>query len=172
MNATNATWHSREDVPRLSRTPKVVTHADNAVMSSAIRSPCRIGSKRRSRGPVDGVRDDLPGRRFWVRLTTGHQRVVDRLELWIPGVAWSDRWSFWQHGYPAIMLTDTAPYRYPHYHLHTDTPERLDYERMAQVVTGCAAAIHARGRDDPPSSLRARWPAILTQRRSGGAPHR
>jgi Zn-dependent M28 family amino/carboxypeptidase len=62
---------------------------------------------------------------------------------WIPGVAWSDHWSFWQHGYPAIMLTDTAPYRYPHYHLHTDTPERLDYERMAQVVTGCAAAIHA-----------------------------
>jgi hypothetical protein len=62
---------------------------------------------------------------------------------WIPGVAWSDHWSFWQHGYPAIMLTDTAPYRYPHYHLSTDTPERLDYERMAQVVIGCAAAIRA-----------------------------
>jgi len=61
----------------------------------------------------------------------------------IPGVAWSDHWSFWQHGYRALMLTDTAPYRYPHYHLATDTPERLDYDTMAQVVTGCAAAIRA-----------------------------
>ena len=41
------------------------------------------------------------------------------------------------------MLTDTAPYRYPDYHLRTGTPERLDYETMAQVVTGCAAAIRA-----------------------------
>ena len=62
---------------------------------------------------------------------------------WIPGVAWSDHWSFWQHGYRAIMLTDTAPYRYPHYHLSTDTPDRLNYQKMAQIVTGCAAAIRA-----------------------------
>ena len=61
----------------------------------------------------------------------------------VPGVAWSDHWSFWQHGYPALMLTDTALYRYPHYHLNTDTPEKLDYERMANVVTGCAAVIGA-----------------------------
>jgi Zn-dependent M28 family amino/carboxypeptidase len=61
----------------------------------------------------------------------------------IPGIAWSDHWSFWQHGYRAIMLTDTAPYRYPHYHARTDTPEKLDYDRMAQVVTGCAATIRA-----------------------------
>ena len=32
---------------------------------------------------------------------------------WIPGVDWSDHWSFWQEGYRAVMLTDTAPYRYP-----------------------------------------------------------
>jgi Zn-dependent M28 family amino/carboxypeptidase len=61
----------------------------------------------------------------------------------IPGVAWSDHWSFWQHGYRALMLTDTALYRYPHYHLGTDTPERLDYQRMARVFTGCAAVIQA-----------------------------
>src|SRR5262249_8173894 len=47
----------------------------------------------------------------------------------IPGVSWSDQWSFWQHGYPAIMITDTAPFRYPHYHLSTDTPDKLDYDR-------------------------------------------
>jgi Zn-dependent M28 family amino/carboxypeptidase len=61
----------------------------------------------------------------------------------IPGIAWSDHWSFWQHGYPALMLTDTALYRYPHYHLNTDTPEKLDYENMAQVLAGCAAVIDA-----------------------------
>ena len=54
----------------------------------------------------------------------------------IPGVGWSDHWSFWQEGYPAIMVTDTAHLRNRHYHLSTDTPEKLDYERMARVVTG------------------------------------
>jgi hypothetical protein len=42
-------------------------------------------------------------------------------------VGWSDHWSFWQEGYPAIMVTDTAPFRYPHYHTAADTPDRIDY---------------------------------------------
>jgi Zn-dependent M28 family amino/carboxypeptidase len=54
----------------------------------------------------------------------------------IPGVTWSDHWSFRRHGFPAIMVTDTAFYRYPHYHLATDTPEKLDYERMARLTLG------------------------------------
>lgn len=59
----------------------------------------------------------------------------------IPGVSWSDQWSFWQHGYPAIMITDTAPFRYPHYHLSTDTPDKLDYDRFALVVSGMEKVI-------------------------------
>lgn len=59
----------------------------------------------------------------------------------VPGVGWSDHWSFWRHGYPAIMLTDTAPYRYPHYHSTADTPDKLDYEQLARVATGCLAAL-------------------------------
>lgn len=59
----------------------------------------------------------------------------------IPGVTWSDHWSFRQYGYPAIMVTDTAFYRYPHYHLPSDTPEKLDYMRMARVTLGLAAVI-------------------------------
>lgn len=55
---------------------------------------------------------------------------------WIPGVAWSDHWSFWQEGYPAVMITDTAPNRYPHYHTATDTPDKIDFSRMALVVSG------------------------------------
>jgi Zn-dependent M28 family amino/carboxypeptidase len=54
----------------------------------------------------------------------------------IPGIDWSDQWSFWAHGIPALMITDTALYRYPYYHLATDTPDKLDYDRLARVVAG------------------------------------
>jgi hypothetical protein len=59
----------------------------------------------------------------------------------IPGVTWSDHWSFRRHGYPAIMITDTAFNRYPHYHAASDTPDKLDYERMARVTLGLAAML-------------------------------
>lgn len=52
----------------------------------------------------------------------------------LPGISWSDHWSFWEHGYPAVMITDTAPFRYPHYHSGNDTPDKLDYARLARVV--------------------------------------
>ena len=57
---------------------------------------------------------------------------------WMGGVHWSDHWSFWQEGYPAIMVTDTALYRYEHYHAKTDTPDKIDYERLARVAAGLA----------------------------------
>jgi Zn-dependent M28 family amino/carboxypeptidase len=59
----------------------------------------------------------------------------------IPGVGWSDHWSFWQQGYRALLLTDTAPYRYPHYHAASDTPDKLDYTRLAWATEGVAAAV-------------------------------
>jgi Zn-dependent M28 family amino/carboxypeptidase len=59
----------------------------------------------------------------------------------VPGVTWSDHWSFRSHGFAAIMVTDTAFYRYPHYHLPTDTPDKLDYERMARVTLGLASML-------------------------------
>lgn len=61
----------------------------------------------------------------------------------VPGVGWSDHWAFWQAGYPAIMVTDTAPFRNPHYHQPTDTPDTLDYERTARVVEGIDAVIRS-----------------------------
>jgi len=63
------------------------------------------------------------------------------LPSFIPGVAWSDQWSFWQHGYSAIMITDTALFRYPHYHSSTDTPDKLEYDRFALVVSGLEKTI-------------------------------
>jgi len=53
-----------------------------------------------------------------------------------PGVGWSDHWSFWQQQYPAIMITDTAMFRYPYYHTPLDTANRLDFAKMARVVDG------------------------------------
>ena len=61
----------------------------------------------------------------------------------IAGVGWSDHWAFWQHGYPAIMITDTAPFRYPHYHEATDTPDKLDYDRFALVVSSTEKLVRA-----------------------------
>lgn len=60
---------------------------------------------------------------------------------YIEEVAWSDQWSFWQFGWPAVMVTDTAMFRNPHYHGPTDTPETLDYERLARVVEGLTAVV-------------------------------
>lgn len=59
----------------------------------------------------------------------------------VPGVGWSDHWAFWQEGYPGIMVTDTANYRNPHYHIDSDRPETLDYESMARVVEGLEAVV-------------------------------
>ncbi len=54
----------------------------------------------------------------------------------IPGVGFSDQWSFWQERYPAIMVTDTAFFRYAHYHRPDDTIDKLNFDRMARVVRG------------------------------------
>jgi hypothetical protein len=52
----------------------------------------------------------------------------------IPGVDWSDQRSFWEQDYRALMVTDTALYRYPYYHTPQDTPDKVDYERLARVT--------------------------------------
>jgi len=52
------------------------------------------------------------------------------------GIGWSDHWSFWQEGYPAIMISDTALFRNPNYHRPSDKPDTLNYEPMARVVLG------------------------------------
>jgi hypothetical protein len=59
----------------------------------------------------------------------------------VPGVGWSDHWSFWQQGYPAIMVTDTAPYRYTYYHKEEDTSDKIDFNKLTRVVTGLAQVI-------------------------------
>lgn len=63
------------------------------------------------------------------------------LPSFVPGIDFSDNWSFWKEGYPAVMITDTAFYRNPHYHRKSDTYRTLNYENTAEVVKGIAAVL-------------------------------
>lgn len=54
----------------------------------------------------------------------------------LPGIDFSDHMNYWRQGISAVMITDTAFYRNPEYHQPGDTADRLDYEKMAQVVDG------------------------------------
>ncbi|MCM2371421.1 M28 family peptidase [Aporhodopirellula aestuarii] len=82
------------------------------------------------------------------RFRRGFRRGTRRLPLFsivlpekINDIRLSDNSSFWDQGYPALMLTDTSYLRNPHYHRSTDTPETLDYPRMTEVTLGVAAAM-------------------------------
>jgi hypothetical protein len=70
------------------------------------------------------------------RETTAFPSEGAALPAALPGISWSDHWAFWQTGVPALMATDTAPFRYPHYHTPEDTPDKVHPEAMARVVRG------------------------------------
>jgi hypothetical protein len=59
------------------------------------------------------------------------------------GIDFSDHLNYWREGYQAAMVTDTAFYCNPNLHSSADTPDTLDYKRMAQVVQGVCAAVRA-----------------------------
>ncbi|HEY7670298.1 MAG TPA: M28 family peptidase [Hyphomicrobium sp.] len=59
----------------------------------------------------------------------------------IPGLGWSDHWSFSQFGFPGVMVTDTALFRYAHYHKPTDTPDKVDYNKLARITLGLEQTI-------------------------------
>lgn len=56
------------------------------------------------------------------------------LPMSVPGVGWSDHWSFRQAGFPALMVTDTAIFRDGAYHTLRDTPDRVDFDRLTRVT--------------------------------------
>lgn len=66
----------------------------------------------------------------------------------VEGVDFSDHRNYWQFGYNAVMITDTAFYRNKNYHTHNDTWEKLDYERMAQVVDATYAVVISYSREE------------------------
>jgi Zn-dependent M28 family amino/carboxypeptidase len=101
-----------------------------------------------SRGNFIAFVGDRSARRFVKRVGKLFRRHSDfpmqraAAPNFIPGVGWSDHWSFSQVGYPALMVTDTAPFRYRYYHTPQDTPEKLDYQRMGRVVAGMGNVVN------------------------------
>lgn len=111
------------------------------------RYPPLLGFGRPHRGNFIGVVGNVPSRGLVKQVTRAFQRharvPIQSVATFasIPGVSWSDHWSFWRAGYPAVMVTDTAFLRNPHYHAVTDTWETLDYSTMAAVVEGLVAVV-------------------------------
>jgi Peptidase family M28 len=103
-----------------------------------------------------GLVSNFASRRVMLRLVRAY-REHSRFPLehvatfrWIPGIAWSDHRSFWRQGYPAVMATDTAFYRYRHYHRGSDTPDRLTYGPFAEATEGLLHSFRALAADDAP----------------------
>ena len=80
---------------------------------------------------------------------------------YLPGIYWSDHWSFWRERYRAVMVTDTALFRYQHYHTSHDTPDKVDHDRTARVVMGLKGVVEelAGVASAPLSSAQKRWPS-------------
>lgn len=66
-----------------------------------------------------------------------------------PGLDFSDHLNYWNQGYPAVMVTDTAFMRNFAYHGSNDTADRLDYDRMAKVVLGVYEAVFRLASTEP-----------------------
>lgn len=99
------------------------------------------------RGDYIAVVGDMASPRL-VRHIKGSMQSASELPVWsinapasLVGVDFSDHRNYWALGMPAVMVTDTAFFRNPRYHTAQDTPDRLDYRRMAQVVQGVEVAI-------------------------------
>lgn len=109
--------------------------------------PFPLGLLYPDRGDFVGFVGNLPSRGLTCQMVGNFRSQANFpsqgacLPSFIPGVGWSDHWSFWQVGYPAVMVTDTAPFRNSNYHQSSDTPETLDYERMARVTLGLQSVV-------------------------------
>jgi hypothetical protein len=110
--------------------------------------PPPVGLVYPSRGNFIGFVSNVRSRRFLREIVGAFREEAkvpsegSALPGGITGVGWSDHWAFWQHGYAGVMVTDTALFRYPYYHLPSDTPDKLDYDRFALVVDGLIQVVH------------------------------
>jgi len=111
------------------------------------RYPALVSALYPDRGNFIAFVGNLSSRRLTRRAIGTFRRFASvpseggALPAWIPGVGWSDHWSFWQQGYPALMVTDTAVYRDPYYHDPGDRPGHLDYAVFSRVVLGLEQVI-------------------------------
>jgi Zn-dependent M28 family amino/carboxypeptidase len=92
-------------------------------------------------GNFVAVVGNLRSRRLVHRVIRGFRRVQFPSEgmaapRWLKDIFRSDHAAFWRCGYPALMITDTANFRYPYYHTAEDTIDKINYAALARVVTG------------------------------------
>jgi Zn-dependent M28 family amino/carboxypeptidase len=94
-------------------------------------------------GVVGRVQDWAATRRVKAAMLGATDLPVESINAlrMLPGVDFSDHASYWNEGFSALMITDTAQYRNPYYHTAGDTADRLDYQRMAKVVQGLYAVV-------------------------------
>ena len=87
----------------------------------------------------------LTVRRVKIAMSRGSALPVYSINAptFVPGIDWSDHLNYWEKGYKAVMITDTSSNRNLNYHTPYDTPDTLDYERMAMVVRGTHAVVLA-----------------------------
>jgi Zn-dependent M28 family amino/carboxypeptidase len=111
------------------------------------RYPPLLGRFRPDRGNFIGLVSNLASRHRLGELACAFRDASDfpcehaATFGWVPGIWFSDHVSFWREGFAAVMVTDTAYYRNPHYHQASDTPDQLDYGRLAAVTNGLAGAL-------------------------------
>jgi hypothetical protein len=136
----------------LLRTGHDVTAMISLEMLGLFRSELPLPKRLRSLAPfradvlamIGGLRSRRLVRRAKVAFDHAHAGIgvwAASLPLFLPGVRSSDHWAFARRGIPAIMLTDTGPLRTWRYHRPSDTPERLDYDRLARATTAISAVV-------------------------------
>lgn len=116
--------------------------------------------KNSQRYPVDAMKMIYPSKANFISVVgnMGQGKLVNHVKKYlkegssigvesltapasVPGVDFSDHLNYWRYNYPAVMITNTAFFRNPHYHLPTDTIDTLDFDKMAEVVKGLYWAI-------------------------------
>ncbi len=75
-----------------------------------------------------------------------------------PGISQSDHFNYWRQGFPAVLVSDTANFRNPHYHQDSDKPETLDYVRLQKAADAVHAAVVDLARQTPAEAKRTETP--------------
>ncbi|MFA5898513.1 MAG: M28 family peptidase [Hyphomicrobium sp.] len=90
----------------------------------------------------------LPGGRAFLHEFVGEFREHAKMPTiggtapdFIDGIGWSDHWAFYMFGYPGIMITDTALFRYPEYHTPSDLPDKVNYDKLAHITLAVEASL-------------------------------
>ncbi|MEO0266663.1 MAG: M28 family peptidase [candidate division WOR-3 bacterium] len=105
--------------------------------------PLFLNFKYPDKGDFIGVVGNLKSKNLVKRIAEGIKKYskinceyLYASPFFVPGIDFSDNWSFYKNGFKACMITDTAFYRNPYYHTNLDTYEKLDYGKMKEILIG------------------------------------